>query len=223
MTAHPRTLILTDRPDGAAFVGAHQGAPVRQGLSPPVPGQLCVRLSFGLSLAAAAGQSVVYVKEQLGHGSIQITVDTYGYLIPGANRAASIASMTMYRRPDATQAQPEPFDDDVAASELANLFGRSGEPRGIEPAATRCAPAVRLLLSSRQVFSGLAAGRPRVSGSTKPRARVEPMPLSVPPVRAPAPLLVPLLPQVVPVPGGPALGEEVPVLEVPSALVPAGL
>jgi hypothetical protein len=31
---------------------------------------------------------VVYVKEQLGHGSIHITVDTYGHLIPGANRGA---------------------------------------------------------------------------------------------------------------------------------------
>jgi hypothetical protein len=28
------------------------------------------------------------VKEQLGHGSIQLTVDTYGHLIPGANRGA---------------------------------------------------------------------------------------------------------------------------------------
>jgi integrase len=34
------------------------------------------------------GESVAYVKEQLGHGSIQITVDTYGHLIPGANRGA---------------------------------------------------------------------------------------------------------------------------------------
>jgi len=31
---------------------------------------------------------LVYVKEQLGHHSIQITVDTYGHLIPGANRKA---------------------------------------------------------------------------------------------------------------------------------------
>jgi hypothetical protein len=27
----------------------------------------------------------VYVKEQMGHSSIQVTVDTYGHLIPGAN------------------------------------------------------------------------------------------------------------------------------------------
>lgn len=36
----------------------------------------------------ANGESLVYVKEQLGHHSIQITEDTYGHLIPGANRKA---------------------------------------------------------------------------------------------------------------------------------------
>jgi integrase len=30
----------------------------------------------------------VYIEDQLGHSSIQVTVDTYGHLIPGANRAA---------------------------------------------------------------------------------------------------------------------------------------
>jgi hypothetical protein len=40
------------------------------------------------SLLLQQGESIVYVKEQLGHPSIQITVDTYGHLIPGANRAA---------------------------------------------------------------------------------------------------------------------------------------
>ena len=34
------------------------------------------------------GESLTYVKEQLGHHSIQITADTYGHLIPGANRQA---------------------------------------------------------------------------------------------------------------------------------------
>jgi integrase len=28
-----------------------------------------------------------YVKEQMGHSSIQVTVDVYGHLIPGANIA----------------------------------------------------------------------------------------------------------------------------------------
>jgi len=35
------------------------------------------------------GESVTYVKEQMGHHSIQVTVDLYGHLIPGANRAAN--------------------------------------------------------------------------------------------------------------------------------------
>jgi integrase len=41
------------------------------------------------SLMLQNGESVSYVKEQMGHHSIQITVDTYGHLIPGANRAAA--------------------------------------------------------------------------------------------------------------------------------------
>jgi integrase len=40
------------------------------------------------ALLLQQGEWVVYVKEQLGHGSIQITADTYGHLIPGANRGA---------------------------------------------------------------------------------------------------------------------------------------
>jgi len=40
------------------------------------------------SLLLTQGESPVYVKEQLGHSSIQITVDIYGHLIPGANKAA---------------------------------------------------------------------------------------------------------------------------------------
>lgn len=43
-----------------------------------------LRHTFG-SLLIQAGASIVYVKEQMGHSSIQITVDIYGHLIPGAN------------------------------------------------------------------------------------------------------------------------------------------
>jgi len=34
------------------------------------------------------GESLAYVKEQMGHHSIQLTVDTYGHLVPGGNRQA---------------------------------------------------------------------------------------------------------------------------------------
>lgn len=39
------------------------------------------------SLLLQNGASLVYVKEQMGHHSIRVTVDTYGHLVPGGNRA----------------------------------------------------------------------------------------------------------------------------------------
>jgi hypothetical protein len=33
-------------------------------------------------------ESIVYEKDQLGHHSIKVTVDVYGHLVPGANKAA---------------------------------------------------------------------------------------------------------------------------------------
>ncbi len=40
------------------------------------------------SLLLQQGESLHYVKEQLGHASIQTTVDVYGHLVPGSNRNA---------------------------------------------------------------------------------------------------------------------------------------
>ncbi len=40
------------------------------------------------SLLIQQGESLAYVKEQLGHSSIDVTVDVYGHLIPGSNRQA---------------------------------------------------------------------------------------------------------------------------------------
>ena len=40
------------------------------------------------SLLIQQGESLAYVRDQLGHSSIQITVDVYGHLVPGSNRAA---------------------------------------------------------------------------------------------------------------------------------------
>jgi integrase len=45
-----------------------------------------LRHTFG-SLLIQDGASLAYVKDQMGHSSIQITVDTYGHLIPGADIA----------------------------------------------------------------------------------------------------------------------------------------
>lgn len=46
-----------------------------------------LRHSFA-SLLIQQGDSLPYIRDQLGHHSIQITVDTYGHLVPGGNRQA---------------------------------------------------------------------------------------------------------------------------------------
>ena len=46
-----------------------------------------LRHSFA-SMLIANGEPLAYVKDQLGHSSIQMTVDIYGHLVPGANRQA---------------------------------------------------------------------------------------------------------------------------------------
>jgi len=40
------------------------------------------------SLLIQAGESLTYIRDQLGHHSISFTVDIYGHLTPGANKAA---------------------------------------------------------------------------------------------------------------------------------------
>jgi integrase len=52
------------------------------------------------SLLIQNGESLAYVKEQMGHSSIKVTVDVYGHLVPGANRQA------MNRLPVAGGASP---------------------------------------------------------------------------------------------------------------------
>ena len=50
-------------------------------LSPPPPAVVA-------TLLIQNGKSLAYVRDQLGHASIQLTVDIYGHLVPGANRQA---------------------------------------------------------------------------------------------------------------------------------------
>jgi len=38
------------------------------------------------SLMLRRGVPIAYVSRQLGHSSIQITIDLYGHFVPGANR-----------------------------------------------------------------------------------------------------------------------------------------
>ena len=53
----------------------------------------------------------MYVKEQMGHSSIQVTVDMYGHLIPGGNkqavdRLANAVDKAVSKARSATQPQP---------------------------------------------------------------------------------------------------------------------
>jgi integrase len=64
-----------------------------------------VRHTFA-SLLIQQGESLAYVRDQLGHHSIQMTVDVYGHLVPGGNRQAvdkldGLENATI-RNPDAT-------------------------------------------------------------------------------------------------------------------------
>jgi integrase len=64
------------------------------------------------SLLIAQGESLAYVRDQMGHHSIKVTVDTYGHLVPGGNKAAvdrlDEPTAATIRNPDATSmAAPE--------------------------------------------------------------------------------------------------------------------
>ena len=61
---------------------------------------------------------------------IQITVDTYGHLMPGANRGAvNRLDDAAPMQPSATQAQPDALHNAGEDLEDADLFEESGEPR----------------------------------------------------------------------------------------------
>jgi len=91
-----------------------------------------LRHTFG-SLLIQKGASIVYVKEQMGHSSIQVTVDIYGHLIPGANVSFVDRLDEVPEKEDkqeettlqqnATQAQPPPEAGIAIPPELADLTG----------------------------------------------------------------------------------------------------
>lgn len=58
------------------------------------------------------GESPVYVKEQKGHSSIQVTVDLYGHLSPGGNKQAvdrldGLGEQNPFSEKSPTQPQPQ--------------------------------------------------------------------------------------------------------------------
>jgi hypothetical protein len=89
-----------------------------------------LRHTFG-SLLIQDGASLAYVKDQMGHSSIQITVDTYGHLIPGANINWVDGLDRKTPQQNATPAQPETEeleDADARSSELIDYAENAGGP-----------------------------------------------------------------------------------------------
>jgi hypothetical protein len=75
-----------------------------------------------------------YAKEMLGHHSIQVTVDTYGHLIPGAD-VAGVDKLDSQpnQQPAATQAQPEEILKDEKLPQLLENSGEPGRTRTYNP------------------------------------------------------------------------------------------
>jgi len=85
------------------------------------------------SLLLQRGEPVGYVKEQLGHASIQMTVDLYGHFIPGANRAAvdrlAAAIEAAQAQLPATPAQPAGTAEEGDVVEVGEIVGAPGVTR----------------------------------------------------------------------------------------------
>ena len=83
------------------------------------------------SLLIQQEESLAYVQEQLGHSSISVTVDVYGHLVPGGNRAA-VARLD--DGPDATICNPYATGAAPEGSEgrrcSCKSLKRNGEPPG---------------------------------------------------------------------------------------------
>jgi len=88
-----------------------------------------LRHTFG-SLLIQSGASLTYVKEQMGHSSIQVTVDTYGHLIPGAN-VNWVDSLDANTTPQqsATRAQLPTRDEAADVMQVIEEIGGGGWTR----------------------------------------------------------------------------------------------
>ena len=70
----------------------------------------------------------------MGHSSIQVTVDTYGHLIPGADVAwiDKLDALTS-PQPSATPVQPDTIEESDETSEVIENVGEPGRTRTCNP------------------------------------------------------------------------------------------
>ena len=78
------------------------------------------------------GASPAYVKDQMGHSSIQITVDTYAYLIPSTDIAwvdcLDSKKIPHQNAPEAHQSEIEPSEEPMEVTEKTWLPPRDSNP-----------------------------------------------------------------------------------------------
>jgi integrase len=88
-----------------------------------------LRHTFGY-LLIQAGASLPYVRDQMGHSSIQVTADVYGHLLPGAN-VECIDKLDAPTSPQLSATQAQPAGDDVPAEvrQLLENIGAGGGTR----------------------------------------------------------------------------------------------
>ena len=91
-----------------------------------------LRHTFG-HLLIQAGAPLPYVRDQMGHSSIQVTADIYGHLLPGAN-VACIDKLDAPITPQLSATQTQPAEGDTPVEEQ-QLFENAGAGGGIEPTA----------------------------------------------------------------------------------------
>ncbi len=113
------------------------------------------------TLLIQQGESLAYVKDQLRHSSIQITVDIYGHLVPGGNRQA------VDKLDDVAPDQPPvEAEKEATPEEFGNKFGNISEeeqekasqvldivarPEGFEPPTLRSEERLRHRLTKTHV------------------------------------------------------------------------
>ncbi len=90
-----------------------------------------LRHTYG-SLLIQSGASLAYVKEQMGHSSIQVTADVYGHLIPGANVSwVDGLDSELAKAQPATPAQPKLLSAGKGeGQEQSDVFDSGGDKDG---------------------------------------------------------------------------------------------
>jgi len=88
------------------------------------------------SLLLQQGESPVYVKEQMGHSSIQVTVDLYGHLIPGGNKQAvdrldGLVENRASEGKTAPQAHPPPSGEEQHGVEAIETTEKPSRRHGV--------------------------------------------------------------------------------------------